>query len=41
LETTGLINSIISATSSIDAGRKAYAIRGKAEEARISAMGNE
>ena len=34
--TTGLINSIISSTSDIDFSRKAYAIRGKAEEARIS-----
>jgi len=36
LGTTGLINSIISSTSDIDFSRKAYAVRGKAEEARIS-----
>jgi len=34
--TTGLINSIISATANIDLGRKGFATRGKAEEGRIS-----
>jgi len=36
LETTGLINSIISATSNIDSGRKGFAIKGKEQEGRIS-----
>ena len=36
METAGLINSIISATSNIDSGRKGFATRGKAEEGRIS-----
>jgi len=36
LELTGLVNSIISATASIDYGRKGFATRGKAEEGRIS-----
>jgi len=34
LEATGLINSIITATASIDAGRKGFATKGKAEEGR-------
>ena len=33
---TGLVNSIITATASIDSGRKGFATRGKAEEGRIS-----
>jgi hypothetical protein len=33
---TGLVNSIITATSNIDLGRKGFATRGKAEEGRIS-----
>jgi hypothetical protein len=33
---TGLVNNIISATASIDYGRKGFATRGKAEEGRIS-----
>ena len=36
MDTAGLINSIISATSNIDAGRKGFAIRGKEQEGRIS-----
>ena len=32
----GLVDSIINATSNIDAGRKGFATRGKAEEGRIS-----
>jgi len=36
LELTGLVNNIISATASIDYGRKGFATRGKAEEGRIS-----
>ena len=33
---TGLVNNIITATTSIDYGRKGFATRGKAEEGRIS-----
>jgi len=33
---TGLVNSIITATSNIDLGRKGFATRGKAEEGRLS-----
>ena len=36
MEKTGLVYRIISATASIDAGRKGFATRGKAEEGRIS-----
>ena len=36
METVGLINSIISATSNIDSGRKGFATRGKEQEGRIS-----
>jgi hypothetical protein len=36
LDEIGLVNSIIYATASIDAGRKGFATRGKAEEGRIS-----
>jgi hypothetical protein len=36
LEATGLIDSIYSAAVAIDFGRKGFAIRGKAEEGRIS-----
>ena len=36
MELTGLVNNIISATASIDYGRKGFATRGKAEEGRIS-----
>jgi len=36
LELAGLINNIITATASIDYGHKGFAIRGKAEEGRIS-----
>jgi hypothetical protein len=36
LDITGLLNSIIKATSNIDLGRKGFATRGKAEEGRIS-----
>jgi hypothetical protein len=36
LEIIGLIDSITTATASIDAGRKGFATRGKAEEGRIS-----
>jgi hypothetical protein len=36
LEAVGLINSIITATSSIDSGRKGFAIRGKEQEGRIN-----
>ncbi|MCL2130795.1 MAG: hypothetical protein FWH35_10645 [Treponema sp.] len=36
MEATGLINSIISATSNIDSGRKGFTIRGKEQEGRIS-----
>jgi hypothetical protein len=36
LDITGLVNSIIYATASIDAGRKGFATRGKAEEGRIN-----
>ena len=36
MELTGLVNSITVSTANIDFGRKAYAVRGKAEEARIS-----
>jgi hypothetical protein len=36
LAKTGLVNSIYEAAVSIDAGRKGIAIRGKAEEGRIS-----
>jgi len=36
LEKTGLVYRIISATASIDAGRKGFATRGKAEEGRVS-----
>jgi len=36
LDPTGLVNSIITATASIDSGRKGFATRGKAEEGRIS-----
>jgi hypothetical protein len=35
LDPTGLVNSIIKATSNIDAGRKGFATKGKAEEGRI------
>jgi hypothetical protein len=36
LDAIGLVDSITSATASIDAGRKGFATRGKAEEGRIS-----
>jgi len=36
LDLGGLINNIITATTSIDYGRKGFATRGKAEEGRIS-----
>ena len=36
MDPTGLVNSIITATYNIDAGRKGFAARGKAEEGRIS-----
>jgi hypothetical protein len=36
LDLIGLVNNIISATVSIDSGRKGFATRGKAEEGRIS-----
>ena len=36
MELAGLVNSIISATASIEAGRKGFATKGKAEEGRIS-----
>ena len=36
MDITGLVNSIITATSNIDSGRKGFATRGKAEEGRIS-----
>jgi len=36
LAQTGLVNNIITATASIDSGRKGFATRGKAEEGRIS-----
>jgi len=36
LDPAGLINSIISATASIDYGRKGFATKGKAEEGRLS-----
>jgi hypothetical protein len=36
LALTGLLNNIITATASIDSGRKGFATRGKAEEGRIS-----
>ena len=36
MDKTGLVYSIISATVNIDSGRKSIAIRGKAEEGRIS-----
>jgi hypothetical protein len=36
LDPTGLVYSIITATSNIDFGRKGFATRGKAEEGRIS-----
>ena len=36
MDITGLVNSIITATSNIDLGRKGFATRGKAEEGRIS-----
>ena len=36
MEKTGLVYSIISATASIDSGRKGFATKGKAEEGRIS-----
>jgi hypothetical protein len=35
LDITGLVNSIITATSNIDAGRKGFATKGKAEEGRV------
>ena len=35
MEKTGLVYSIISATASIDSGRKGFATKGKAEEGRI------
>jgi hypothetical protein len=35
LAQTGLVNNIITATSNIDAGRKGFATKGKAEEGRI------
>ena len=35
MEIIGLIDSITTATASIDAGRKGFATRGKAEEGRI------
>jgi len=35
LAQTGLVNNIITATASIDSGRKGFATRGKAEEGRI------
>jgi hypothetical protein len=36
LDKIGLVNSIVEAVTSIDFGRKGFAIRGKAEEGRIS-----
>jgi hypothetical protein len=36
LDQIGLVNSIVEAVTSIDFGRKGFAIRGKAEEGRIS-----
>ena len=36
MDAIGLVDSITSATASIDAGRKGFATRGKAEEGRIS-----
>ena len=36
MELAGLINRITNATTGIDYGRKGFAIRGKAEEGRIS-----
>ena len=36
MDATGLVNNIITATASIDSGRKGFATRGKAEEGRIS-----
>ena len=36
MDLTGLVNNIITATASIDSGRKGFATRGKAEEGRIS-----
>jgi len=36
LERTGLVDSIIFATTGIDSGRKGFATKGKAEEGRIS-----
>jgi hypothetical protein len=36
LDPTGLVNSIITATASIDSGRKGFATRGKEQEGRIS-----
>jgi len=36
LDLAGLVDSIISATASVDAGRKGFATKGKAEEGRIS-----
>jgi len=36
LDKIGYVNNIISATASIDSGRKGFATRGKAEEGRIS-----
>ena len=36
MDLTGLVNNIISAASNIDSGRKGFAIKGKAEEGRIS-----
>jgi hypothetical protein len=36
LEQAGLVDSITTATASIDFGRKGFATRGKAEEGRIS-----
>jgi len=36
LEITGLVDSIIKAVIYIDAGRKGFATKGKAEEGRIS-----
>ena len=36
MDKIGYVNNIISATASIDSGRKGFATRGKAEEGRIS-----
>ena len=36
LDATGLVSSIAAATINIDYGRKGFAIRGKAEEGRLS-----